>query len=77
MATIEQEEAWAKQLRESRLKFKMEMQAALSCRTKKQKLDLVARWKSQYSPTSVEELLRVARNKPIAGEIANWDVDKM
>jgi hypothetical protein len=74
---IEQEEVWAKQLRESRLKFKMEMQAALSCRTPQQKRDLVARWKSEYSPISVNELLRVARNKPIAGEIANWDVDKM
>ena len=75
--SIEQEQVWSKQLRESRLKFKKEMQAALMCRTAKQKQDLVARWKSEYSPTSVGEMLRVARNKPIAGEIANWDVDKM
>ena len=75
--SIEQEQVWSKQLRESRLKFKKEMQAALMCRTPQQKRDLVARWKSQYSPTSVDEMLRVARNKSVAGEIANWDVDKM
>ena len=77
MATIEQEEAWAKQLRESRLNLKKEMQAALYCRTPQQKRDLVARWKSQYSPIAVDEMLRVARNKSAAGEIANWDVEKM
>ena len=75
--SIEQEEAWAAQLRESRLKMKREMQAALACRTAQQKRDLVARWKSQYSPTTVDEMLRVARNKSAAGEIANWDVEKM
>lgn len=75
--TIEQEEAWRKQLRETRLNFKREMQAALACRTAQQKRDLVTRWKSQYLPTTVDEMLRVARNKPAAGEIANWDVEKM
>lgn len=54
-----------------------EMQAALACRTAQQKRDLVARWESQYSPTVVQEMLRVARNKSVAGEIANWDVEKM
>ena len=75
--SIEQEAVWAAQLRESRLKMKREMQAALSCRTPQQKRDLVARWKSQYSPIAVDEMLRVARNKSAAGEIANWDVEKM
>lgn len=75
--TIEQEAVWAAQLRESRLKMKQEMQAALACRTPQQKRDLVARWKSQYSPIAVDEMLRVARNKSAAGEIANWDVEKM
>jgi hypothetical protein len=74
---IEQEEKWAKELYESRVRLRAEMRAALSCRTKKQKLDLVQRWKSEYSPTSVEEMLRIARNKSTAGEIANWDIDKL
>ena len=74
---IEQEEKWAKELYESRVKLRDEVRSALACRTKKQKLDLVQRWKSEYSPTSVAEMLRIARNKSTAGEIANWDINKL
>jgi hypothetical protein len=75
--SIEQEELWAAQLKESRRRLKLEMQAALSCKTAKSKRDLVAGWKSKYSLTSVNEMLRVARNKSAAEKIASWDVDKM
>jgi len=74
---IEQEAKWAKELYESRVKLRDEVRAALACRTKKQKLDLVQRWKSEYSPTSVDTMLRIARNKSTAGEIANWDINKL
>ena len=77
MTPTQTEELWAKQLYESRVRLRAEIRAALSCRTKKQKLDLVKRWKSEYSPTSVAEMLRIARNKSTAGEIANWDIDKL
>jgi len=77
MTPTQIEEVWAKQLYESRVRLKAEIRASLLCRTKKQKLDLVQRWKSEYSPTSVAEMLRIARNKSIAGEIANWDIDKL
>jgi hypothetical protein len=76
-AQIEQEAKWAKELYESRVKLRDEVRAALACRTNKQKLDLVKRWKSEYSPTSVETMLRIARNKSTAGEIANWDINKL
>ena len=74
---IEQEAKWAKELYESRVKLRDEVRAALACWTKKQKLDLVKRWKSEYSPTSVDTMLRIARNKSTAGEIANWDINKL
>jgi hypothetical protein len=77
LTRTEQELVWARQLYESRLKLKGEMRAALLCRTKKEKLDLVKRWKLEYSPTSVNEMLRIAKNKSAAGDIANWDIEKM
>jgi hypothetical protein len=51
------------------------VRAALACRTKAQKLALVARWKEQYDPIYVKELLNVARNKQAAGDILDWDLN--
>lgn len=65
------------QLRQSRINLQKEVGAALMCRTKKQKITLVERWKSQYSPLYVQELLRVARNKQVCGDILAWDLDKL
>ena len=62
------------QLRLSRLNLQMEVRSALSCRTKKQKIDLVNKWKEKYSPLYVKELLSVARNKRVAEDILSWDL---
>jgi hypothetical protein len=62
------------QLRQSRLNLQMEVRMALSCRTKKQKIALVAKWKEKYSPIYVQELLNVARNKKTAVDILDWDL---
>ena len=62
------------QLRASRLWLQGEIRAAMACRTKKSKIALVNRWKSQYSPITVQELLNVARNKTAAGDIINWEL---
>ena len=67
---------YIEELRASRLLLQSEVRAALACRTKKQKVALVARWKSQYSPIFVQELLNVARNKKVAGDILQWDLDR-
>ena len=67
---------YIEELRASRLLLQGEIRAALACRTKKQKIALVARWKSQYSPIFVQELLNVARNKKTAGDILQWDLDR-
>ena len=66
---------YIEELRASRLLLQSEVRAALACRTKKQKIALVARWKSQYSPIFVQELLNVARNKKVAGDILHWDLE--
>ena len=62
------------QLRESRIWLQGEIRSALACKTKKQKIALVERWKSQYSPITVQELLNVARNKSAAGDIIHWNL---
>jgi hypothetical protein len=62
------------QLLESRRWLQGEIKAALACRTKKSKIALVDRWKSQYSPITVKELLNVARNKSAAGDIIHWEL---
>ena len=68
---------YIEELRASRLLLQGEVRAALACRTKKQKIALVARWKSQYSPIFVQELLNVARNKQAAGDILHWNLDEI
>lgn len=65
------------ELLESRRALQGEIRAALACRTKKAKIALVNRWKEQYSPIYVQELLNVARNKRVAGDILAWDLEKM
>lgn len=47
------------------------------CKTKRQKIELVQRWKAKYDPIYVQELLNVARNKQAAGDILAWDLDKL
>jgi hypothetical protein len=65
------------QLRASRIWLQGEVRAALLCKTKKQKIALVNRWKLQYSPITVQELLNVARNKKAAGDIIHWNLDEI
>lgn len=65
------------QLRRSRLNLQHEVRQALMCKTKRQKIELVQRWKAKYDPIYVQELLNVARNKQAAGDILAWDLDKL
>lgn len=52
------------------------MRNALLCRTPKQKRALLAEWEAKYNPSTVKEMLGVARDKKAAGDIANWDLSK-
>jgi hypothetical protein len=63
------------QLLADRKRIQVEVRAALMCRTKKEKLALVDRWRELYSPIHVQELLSVARNKEVAGDILAWDLE--
>jgi len=58
------------------LRLKTEMRNALLCRTPKQKRALVAEWSAKYNPSTVSEMLGVARDKKAAGDIANWDLSR-
>ena len=64
------------QLLASRRRLKKEMQAAISCISPSSKRKLVARWKEEYSELMYEQLLRVAKNKDVRREIADWDLDR-
>jgi hypothetical protein len=64
-------------LRESRIRFQREIYRALSCTNKKQKIKLAAEWKEKYSPTHYKELIACAKNKRIAGDILNWNLDEL
>ena len=64
-------------LRQTRENLQKEIRLALNCRTDREKIDLVKRWKSQYSPIHVAELLRVAKNRETASKILEWDLNKM
>ena len=63
-------------LYESRLRLKVEMQAALRCTRKVQKVKLVERWKRDYPEVVWQEMLRVARNRACAEVIADWHLEK-
>lgn len=60
----------------TRLDFKMQMLAALKCRTKKQKVKLAAEWKEKYSAIAYKELIACAKDKERCANIANWNLDE-
>jgi hypothetical protein len=64
-------------LRESRIRFREEIYKALRCTSKKQKLKLVAEWKSKYGEHHVKTLLNCARNKQAAYVILEWKDDEL
>ena len=64
-------------LRDSRIQLQQEMRRALSCTRKTQKIKLAAEWKEKYSPTHYKELIACAKNKSVAVDIINWNVDEL
>lgn len=65
------------ELYKSRLRLKREMQRALSCISASNKRKLAAEWAEKYSAIFYRELISCARNKAVAREIADWDVENM
>lgn len=72
---MNQERKWARQLAKIRATFKLEMQRAIRCRTKKQKFDLYFDWQRKYTPMMVKELTMLARNQSARLKVAEWDLD--
>ena len=65
------------QLYESRLQMKKEMLVAMHCTRKQQKIKLAKSWKAKYSEWHYKELIRLARNRDVAWEIAGWTDEQM
>ena len=64
-------------LRESRIQLKQDIWKAMSCTNKKQKLALVAEWKSKYCADHVKTLINCAKNKRAACDILEWKDDEL
>ena len=65
------------ELYKSRMRLKREMQRALSCISAASKKRLAAEWQSTYSELFYKELIAYAKNKAVAREIADWNVEGM
>jgi hypothetical protein len=75
MVTPDIEEKWAKELHESRVCFKTEMQRVLNCFDNAEKKALLQDWKLRYSPERVDALIKCAQDKKNRIKVANWNID--
>ena len=64
------------ELRRTRFDLMIQMQRALVCRTKKQKIKLANEWKEKYSEQMYKELIACAKDKRVCANIANWENDE-
>ena len=61
-------------LRIERLLFKEQMNKAIACKTKRQKIKLAGTWKNAYSEMTYTALINLARNHHARLKVANWDL---
>ena len=66
-----------KELYNSRMRLKAEMNRALSCISKPSKRKLAAEWEEKYSALFYKELIACARSKQVCRTIADWNLEKM
>jgi len=59
-----------------RLLFKEQMNKAIACKTKKQKIKLAGSWKNAYSEMTYTALIDLARNHHARLKVANWDLER-
>ena len=69
------QDPYTRQLLRTRVDLMIQMQRALACRTKKQKIKLAREWKEKYSENMYKELIACARDKRVRANIANWEND--
>ena len=65
------------ELYKSRMRLKREMQRALACISPSSKKKLAAEWQETYSALFYKELIACAKNKAVARDIADWNVEGM
>lgn len=61
-------------LRIERLLFKEQMNKAIACKTKRQKIKLAGTWKNAYSEMTYTALINLARNHHARLKVASWDL---
>ena len=69
------QDPYTRQLLQTRVDLMIQMQRALACRTKKQKIKLAREWKEKYSENMYKELIACARDKRVRANIVNWEND--
>ena len=69
------EDLFTRELLKSRVDLVIQMQRALACRTKRQKIKLAREWKAKYSELMYKELIACAKDKRVRANIANWEND--
>jgi hypothetical protein len=62
-------------LRIERLLFKEQMNKAIACKTKRQKIKLAGSWKNAYSEMTYTALINLARNHHARLKVASWDLE--
>ena len=55
--------------------FKEQMNKAIACKTKKQKIKLAGSWKNAYSEMTYTALIDLARNHHARLKVASWDLE--
>lgn len=75
LVTLDIEKEWSKQLYESRLCFKIEMQRVIQCHTDAEKIALLETWKKNYSEGRVNDLVKCAKDKVNRVKVANWEFE--
>jgi hypothetical protein len=69
------QDPYIRQLLQTRVDLMIQMQRALACRTKKQKIKLAREWKEKYSENMYKELIACAKDKRVRANIVNWEND--
>jgi len=69
------QDPYTRQLLRTRVDLMIQMQRALACRTKKQKIKLAREWKEKYSENMYKELIACAKDKRVRANIVNWEND--
>ena len=55
--------------------FKEQMNKAIACKTKRQKIKLAGTWKNAYSEMTYTALIDLARNHHARLKVASWDLE--